>query len=136
VDELDVLPNKMRVFLTLLALLLIGCQSAADRQHREALARLGTIHQATLVTEVASILALPEEKRAFELPPTLWTPEIAKLSPVTVRCYDDGVAILIEKQGSKESGLYVAPGGRVRSASEATMGVRRKVTTEIDWYAL
>ncbi len=126
----------MRKLFILLALLLVGCQSAVDRQHQEALRRLDGINQANLVAEVASILALPKEKRTFDLPQGLWTPAIVKLAPVTVRCYDDGVAILFEKWVSKESGLYVAPGGRVHSDSEAQIGVRRKVTNEIDWYAL
>jgi len=130
------LPKNMRCLFAILTLFLLGCESALDRQHKEALQRLSAINQVQLVTEVESILALPDEKRAFDLPKDMWTPEIIKLHPVAVRCYDEGIAILLKKWVSKESGFYVTPGAQSHSTSEAPIGVRRKISDEIEWYAL
>ena len=124
------------ILIALFALILLGCESSLDRQHREALGRLEAVDNEELVKGVALILALPEEQKTFDLPRDLWTPEIVKLEPVAVRYYGDGVAILIKKWVSKESGFYVAPGGRVERGSDPQIGVRRKITKEIDWYAL
>lgn len=126
----------MRYLFAILLLFLFGCESKVDQQHKDALERLSAIDQARLVTEVASIMALPEDQRAFELPNNMWTPEIIKLHPMSVRCYEDGIAILLKKWVSKESGIYVTPKGRSHSPSEALIGVRRKISDQIEWYAL